>query len=45
MSKAAGLYFDSTVIGDLTGDEAIDASLLKDSRTTTASIFGILCDT
>ena len=44
MSKSAGLYFDSTVIGDLTGDPAIDASLLKDSRVVTANIFDVLCD-
>lgn len=44
MSKAAGLYFDSTVIGDLTGDRDLDASLLSDSRTTTNKIFSILCD-
>lgn len=45
MSKAAGLYFDSVVIGDLTGDETVDNSLLEDSRTTTENIFNILCDT
>lgn len=44
MSKSAGLYFDSTVIGDLTGDEGIDAALLEDSRITTENIFNILCD-
>lgn len=44
MSKAAGLYFDSTVIGDLTGDPIIDAALLKDSRVVTSNIFDILCD-
>lgn len=45
MSKSAGLYFDSTVIGDLTGDDVVDTSLLEDSRTTTENIFNILCDT
>lgn len=45
MSKAAGLYFDSTIIGDLTGDPEIDLSLLADSRATTVGIFNILCDT
>lgn len=45
MSKSAGLYFDSTVIGDLTGDESVDVALLEDSRTTTENIFNILCDT
>lgn len=44
MSKSAGLYFDSTVIGDLTGDDSVDAALLEDSRTTTENIFNILCD-
>lgn len=44
MSKAAGLYFDSTIIGDLTGNKDLDASLLHDSRTTTGKIFGLLCD-
>ena len=44
MSKSAGLYFDSTVISDLTGDEALDLSLLEDSRITTCNIFGTLCD-
>lgn len=44
MSKSAGLYFDSTVISDLTGDDALDLSLLEDSRTTTCNIFGTLCD-
>lgn len=45
MSKSAGLYFDSTVIGDLTGDDSVDIALLEDSRTTTENIFNILCDT
>lgn len=44
MSKSEGLYFDSTIIGDLTGDELIDNALLADSRTTTENIFNILCD-
>lgn len=44
MSKAAGLYFDSTVIGDLTGDDNVDMALLEDSRTTTENIFNILCN-
>lgn len=44
MSKAAGLYFDSTVISDTTGDKALDLSLLEESRITTCNIFGMLCD-
>lgn len=44
MSKSAGLYFDSTVIGDLTGEADLDSSLLYDSQVTTSKIFGILCD-
>lgn len=44
MSKAAGLYFDSTVIGDLVGDNSVDTALLDDSRITTENIFNILCD-
>lgn len=44
MSKSAGLYFDSTVIGDPTGDPELDSSLLAQSRTTTTNIFSLLCD-
>ena len=44
MSKAAGLYFDSTVISDLTGDEAFDHSLLEESRIATCNVFSTLCD-
>lgn len=44
MSKSAGLYFDSTVIGNLTGDPEINNSLLEDSRVTTMGVFNILCD-
>lgn len=44
MSKSAGLYFDSTIIGDLTGDPAIDNALFYDARVATCSVFDILCD-
>lgn len=44
MSKSAGLYFDSTVIGDLTGDAVIDSALAHDSQVATCSVFDILCD-
>lgn len=44
MSKSAGLYFDSTVIGNPTGNEEIDKALCIDSVTSTTSVFSLLCD-
>ena len=44
LSKAEGLYFDATRIGDLTGVEAIDRELYQESRVATTTIFNALAD-
>lgn len=44
MSRGAGLYFDSTIIAELTGDKQLDDGLLIDSTAATTSTFDILAD-
>lgn len=42
MAVNEGIYFDSTEIANLTGDEDVDSGLAIESRLTTESIFSIL---
>lgn len=44
MSRGEGKYYDSTIIGEVTGIENIDNSLLIDSRNATTAVFNILAD-
>lgn len=44
MSKGKGLYYDSTVIADITGIEDTDSSLLIESQQATIAIFNVLAD-
>lgn len=44
MGKGTGVYFDSTVIGELTGNDEIDAALCWESINTTMTVFCYLCD-
>lgn len=44
MSKGRGLYYDSTVIADLTGIDETDDSLLIESQQATIAIFNVLAD-